>query len=56
VGKFSTTAALFEAASAMTQMQAVEGVVATESGEFKVLYPGDAGYEDARARVVADAG
>jgi 8-oxo-dGTP pyrophosphatase MutT (NUDIX family) len=56
VGKFVTTAELLEAAASMTQLPAVEEVVATESGEFKVLYPGDAGYEDALARAVANAG
>jgi hypothetical protein len=40
----------------MTDRPAMEAVVATEAGEFKVLRPGDEGYEDALARTVADAG
>jgi len=56
VGRFATTAELLDAAATMVEMPAMEAVVATEAGEFKVLRPGDAGYEDAVARMVADAG
>ena len=56
VGDFATTAELLDAAATMVEMPAMEAVVATEAGEFKVLRPGDAGYEDAVARMVADAG
>lgn len=56
VGSFATTAELLDAAATMVEMPAMEAVVATEAGEFKVLRPGDAGYEDAVARMVADAG
>ncbi len=56
VGRYPTTAALLEEAATMTEMPAMEAVVATAAGEFKVLHPGDEGYEDAVARMVADAG
>ena len=56
VGQFATTAALLDAAATMTDLPAMEAVVATDAGEFKVLRPGDEGYEDALARMVADAG
>jgi 8-oxo-dGTP pyrophosphatase MutT (NUDIX family) len=56
VGQFATTAALLDGAATMTDLPAMEAVVATEAGEFKVLRPGDEGYEDALARMVADAG
>ncbi len=56
VGRFATTAALLDAASTMVETPAMEARVATEAGEFKVLRPGDAGYEDAAAAMVADAG
>ncbi|HEY6623922.1 MAG TPA: hypothetical protein VIX85_08825 [Acidimicrobiales bacterium] len=56
VGRYATTAALLDAAATMTEMPAMEAVVATAAGEFKVLHPGDEGYEDAAARMVADAG
>jgi 8-oxo-dGTP pyrophosphatase MutT (NUDIX family) len=56
VGRFATTAELLDAAATMVEMPAMEAVVATEAGEFKVLRPGDDGYEDAVAAMVADAG
>jgi 8-oxo-dGTP pyrophosphatase MutT (NUDIX family) len=56
VGRFATTEALLRAAATMTAAPALEAVVATAAGEFKVLRPGDAGYQDAVARMVADAG
>ena len=56
VGDFATTAELLDAAATMVEMPAMEAVVATEAGEFKVLRPGDEGYEDAVAAMVADAG
>jgi 8-oxo-dGTP pyrophosphatase MutT (NUDIX family) len=56
VGRFATTTELLEAAATMVETPAMEAVVATEAGEFKVLRPGDAGYEEAVARMVADAG
>jgi 8-oxo-dGTP pyrophosphatase MutT (NUDIX family) len=56
VGRFATTAELLDAAATMVEMPAMEAVVATEAGEFKVLRPGDDGYDDAVAAMVADAG
>jgi 8-oxo-dGTP pyrophosphatase MutT (NUDIX family) len=56
VGRFATTAQLLDAAATMVEMPAMEAVVATEAGEFKVLRPGDDGYDDAVAAMVADAG
>jgi 8-oxo-dGTP pyrophosphatase MutT (NUDIX family) len=56
VGRFATTTELLDAAATMVEMPAMEAVVATEAGEFKVLRPGDDGYEDAVAAMVADAG
>ncbi len=56
VGRYDTVAALLDAAATMTERPAMEAVEATDAGEFRVLHPGDEGYEEAMARLATDVG
>ncbi len=50
LGQFDDTEALLKAAAAITEVPTVEPVVLIEDGGFRVLHPGDPGYDDALAK------
>ena len=56
IGRYDTVAGLLDAAATMTERPAMEAVEATDEGEFRVLHPGDEGYEEAMARLATDVG